>query len=98
MALRLTSGNVDDRDAVRVMTESLKGLLFGDRGYISKNLAENLKMTGLELITRLKKNMKEKITDPVKKYWLSKRGVVESVIDQLKSILHIQHTESFNYG
>jgi len=92
MTFRITSGNADDRAVVRKMTVGLEGWLFGDKGYISTKLTEELKNRGLELITKVKKNMKKKIIDPVKNLWLKKRGVVESAIDQMKAILHIQHT------
>lgn len=92
MTFRITSGNVDDRAVVRKMTVGLEGWLFGDKGYISTKLTEELKNRGLELITKVKKNMKKKIINPVKNLWLKKRGVVESAIDQMKAILHIQHT------
>ena len=32
----LTPGNVDDRKPVRQMVHRLKGLLFGDKGYIAE--------------------------------------------------------------
>jgi hypothetical protein len=70
----------------------LEGWLFGDKGYISTKLAEELKNRGLELITKVKNNMQKKVIHPVKNLWLKKRGVVESAIDQMKAILHIQHT------
>jgi hypothetical protein len=88
----LTPGNKDDRAVVKKMAQGLEGWLFGDRGYISKKLSQSLEDQGLSLMTTLKKNMKKQFLDPVKKYWLKKRGVVETIIDQLKSILHIQHT------
>ena len=92
MSFTITPGNTDDRAIVQKMAGGLKGWLFGDKGYISKKLADNLKNQGLELITRVKKNMKETYLTPLKKLWLDKRGIIESVIDQLKAILHIQHT------
>lgn len=92
MSFKITPGNTDDRSVVRKMTHGLEGWLFGDKGYIGKDLTQDLKHKGLELITKGKKNMKEKIIEPVKKLWLDKRGVVESTIDQLKAIFHIQHT------
>ena len=92
MAFRITPGNTDDRAVVRKMTAGLEGWLFGDKGYLSKELAEDLKKYGLELITKVKKNMKERFINPVKKLWLNKRGTVESAIDQMKALLHIQHT------
>jgi hypothetical protein len=39
----------------------LVGKLFGDKGYISKKLAELLAVDDVELITKLKKNMKPKV-------------------------------------
>ena len=92
MTFRLTSGNVDDRAVVRRMTVGLEGWLFGDKGYISTKLTKDLENRGLELITRVKKNMKKRIISPVKNLWLKKRSIVESAIDQMKAILHIQHT------
>ncbi len=37
-SLTLTKGNVDDRIPVPNLTEKLTGLLFGDKGYIAKEL------------------------------------------------------------
>lgn len=92
MAFRLTSGNVDDRKPVLKLTRNLEGWLFGDRGYISKNLSLKLKQRGIEMITNVRKNMKKVLLAPLKKYLLSKRGFVETIIDQLKNILHIDHS------
>ncbi len=88
----LTTGDVDDRRPVLQLVKDLKGWLFGDKGYISSILLENLKKQGLELCTRVRKNMKKRVLEPAQEFLLSKRGVIESVIDQLKSILQIQHT------
>ncbi|MBS0185257.1 MAG: IS982 family transposase [Proteobacteria bacterium] len=88
----LTTGNIDDRSVVSLLVKDLKGWLFGDKGYVNFKLFEALKKQGLELITRFRKNMKSKVFQPGQEFLLSKRGVIESVIDQLKSILQIQHT------
>mgnify|MGYP001495492162 FL=1 len=66
--------------------------LFGDRGYISKKLTETLKNKRLEIITTLKKNMKKILLTPLKKCFLKNRGVVKIIIDQLKNLMHIDHT------
>jgi hypothetical protein len=42
------------------MTTDLIGKLFGDRGYISQALFEQLYEQGLQLITRRKKNLKQR--------------------------------------
>ena len=36
--------------------------------------------------------MKKQFLESIRKWWLNKRGGIESVIDQLKAILHLQHT------
>ena len=61
LAFKLTPGNVDDRKPVPEMTKGIFGKLFGDRGYISQDLFEKLYEQRLQLITRYKKNMKQKL-------------------------------------
>lgn len=46
-ALTLTKGNVDDRKPLPILTKRLTGLLFGDKGYIKKELFERLFDRGL---------------------------------------------------
>jgi len=92
MSFRITPGNKDDRSVVEKMVQGLQGWLFGDKGYLGKKLTQCLLNQGIELITRLKKNMKSQFLDPIRQCWLDKRGIIETAIGQLKSIFHIQHT------
>ena len=55
VAVRITPGNVDDRKPVRRMTQQVKGKLFGDKGYISKVLFNELADRGLLLVTSIRK-------------------------------------------
>ena len=48
LAYMLTSGNVDDRAPVSVLSKNLIGKLFGDKGYISQELFLKLYEMGLE--------------------------------------------------
>jgi hypothetical protein len=67
--------------------------LIADRGYISQSLFEQLLDTfNVQLITRLKKNMKNRLMPLIDKVLLRKRAIIESVIDQLKNISQIEHT------
>jgi hypothetical protein len=68
-------GNVDDRneEVIDQLCRELKGKLFGDRGYISQELFERLYARGIQLITRLKKNMKNKLMDMTDKLLLRSR-------------------------
>lgn len=92
LAFHITSGNVDDREPVPGMVKGLTGKLFGDKGYISKALFETLWAEGLQLITRLKKNMKNHLMPMMDKILLRKRALIETINDQLKNISQIEHT------
>ena len=92
IAFNLTPGNTDDRKALENMHQSLVGKIFGDKGYISQKLFEKLFQNGLQLITTLKKNMKQKLLPIMDKILLRKRSLIETVNDQLKNIAQIEHT------
>ena len=92
LALRLTPGNTDDRTPVPALTEALWGMLYGDKGYISKALHDDLFERGVELLTKLKKNMKPRLIRLWDKLMLRKRALIESVIDQLKNISQVEHS------
>lgn len=92
LACCLTAGNVDDRVPVPQMVQRLRGKLIGDRGYISAPLTELLFEQGLQLITRLRKNMKNRLMHLSDKLLVRKRAIIESIIDQLKNISQIEHS------
>jgi hypothetical protein len=94
LSFYLTKGNVDDRNmnVIDSLCRDLTGKLYGDRGYISKDLFERLFEQGLQLITRLKKNMKNVLMDINDKIMLRKRAVIECVNDFLKNICQVEHT------
>ena len=90
----LTPGNVDDRAPLKYMSfhKRIFGKLFGDRGYISKDLFEQLFIDGVHLVTRLKKGMKNALMLQHDKIMIRKRSLIETVNDQLKNICQIEHT------
>jgi hypothetical protein len=88
----LTPGNVDDRAPVPQMVQHLRGKLIGDRGYISAPLTALLFKQGLQLMTRLRKNMKNHPMHLSDKLLVRKRAIIESIIDQLKNISQIEHS------
>ena len=92
LAVRFTAGNVDDRKPVPDMAEGLAGKMFGDKGYISQSLFNQLWEQGLQLITRIKKNMKNKLMPLWDKILLRKRAIIESVHNILKSQCCIEHS------
>lgn len=96
----VTPGNVDDRKPVPKLVKSLTGKLFGDRGYISKKLADLLAKRDIKLITTLKKNMKNQAIGAFDKLLLRKRSIIETINDQLKNIFdleHSRHRSLYNY-
>jgi hypothetical protein len=92
LAVRLTPGNCDDRASVPTLARDLFGKLFGDKGYISHKLFESLFADGVQLVTKLKTNMKNKLMPMFDKIMTRKRAIIESVNDQLKNISQIEHT------
>lgn len=93
LACQISPGNVDDRKPVPRMSKNLWGRLFGDRGYISQALADQLwQMYNLQLITKLRKNMQNRLMLMSDKILLRKRAIIETIIDQLKNISQIEHT------
>jgi hypothetical protein len=92
IAFKLTSGKQNDAKAGESIMEKLQGLIFGDKGYLGKELCARLLEKGLKLMTRARKNMKEKIYSPFEKQLLDKRGIIETVINHFKHHYHIWHT------
>lgn len=94
LSFYLTKGNVDDRDidVMAAMTKEVFGKLFGDKGYISKALAELLFQDGIQLIAKVRKNMKKQNLSDVDAIPLRKRALVESVNDEPKNICKVEHT------
>ncbi|SFI17491.1 Transposase DDE domain-containing protein [Nitrosomonas sp. Nm34] len=92
LGVKITADNVDDRDPVPELTRSLFGKLFGDRGYISQSLFEQLWEQGVQLVTKVRKNMKNKLLPLFDKLLLRKRSIIEAVNDPLKNISQIEHS------
>jgi len=89
----ITPGNITDNNdqALRTLLAGCKGKCYADKGYLTK-LFEELYEQGLHLITKLRKNMKNKLflfTDKIK---LKQRALIESVNDLLMSVFDIDHT------
>ena len=91
----LTPGNVDDRNpkVIEQVTKNVYGKLFGDKGYLSQKLMEELLKKDVELITKQRKNTKNhKLLQFSDRLLLRKRAIIESVNDFLKNICQIEHS------
>lgn len=92
LAFKITRGNTNDQIPVKELCKGITGKLFGDKGYISKVLFEQLFETGLTLFTNIKSNMKNKLLHLENKILLRKRFIIETINDQLKNICDIEHS------
>lgn len=94
---------------IKKMTEQLFGKLFADKGYLSKVLWElkivntykkikaNEQMLfadGIQLFTKLRKNMKSHIMKMEDKNLLRKRAIIETINDELKNHCQVEHTRN----
>lgn len=89
-----TPGDVDDRKPLeyKAFVEFIYGKLVGDKGYIGKNLFQRLFVDGIQLITKLKSNMKGALMSVSDKLLLRKRAIIETVNDELKNIAQVEHS------
>jgi hypothetical protein len=86
-------GNTDDRQPVLKLLNGLTGKVLADRGYVSQSLFETLlTQMGIQLITKPKRNMKNKLMPLMDKLLLRRRSIIETIIDQLKNISQIEHS------
>jgi len=90
----LTPGNIDDREPLKNYNfhKRIFGKIFGDKGYIGKDLFEQLFVDGVHLVTKPRKNMKNSLMHYHDKILLKKRALIETVNDELKNICQIEHT------
>ena len=90
----ITPGDIDDRKPLeyKAFVDFIYGKLAGDKGYISKNLFDKLFVDGIQLITKLKSNMKGSIMKISDRLLLRKRAIIETVNDELKNIAQVEHS------
>ena len=86
IAVKITPGNTGDRKPVKAMTTGLKGKLFADKGYISKSLFADLWQNGLQLVTGIRKNMRNMLMPIFDKIMLRARFILETVLNVLKQV------------
>lgn len=92
LGIKLTPGNVDDRQPLPVLCTALFGKLYADKGYLAQWLTEKLRNQGVALITKLRKNMKPIEHSAFDQALLRRRSLIETVFDQLKNLCQIEHS------
>lgn len=85
----LTPANVEEHQMVEELTDEIRGILIGDKGFISGALKDRLEKKHLDLQTPLKKNMKDERGPQHVRRIKSIRRIVETVICQLNERLNL---------
>jgi len=96
----ITQGNVDDRTPLKDSSflSKVYGKLFADKGYVGKNLFEQLFVDGIQLITGIRNNMKNSLMTISDKLMLRKRSIIETINDELKNICQVEHSRHRSFG
>lgn len=93
LACQVTPGSTDDRRPVPKLAERLWGRLFADKGYLSQPLTQELLRTRqVRLVTHVKRNMANRLLLLQDKLFLRRRALIETVFDQLKHLMQVEHT------
>jgi len=93
LACQVTPGNTDDRRPVPRLAQGVWGRLFADKGYVSQPLTHELFRTRrVRLVTHVKRNMTNRLLLLQDKVLLRRRALLETMFDQLKHLLQIEHT------
>ena len=89
-----TGANIADNNINQMLKlfDKLQGWLFADKGFINQSAFEQLMQKGLQVITGIRTNMKNKLMNFNQKLLLKKRGMIESINDILKTVCDIEHT------
>lgn len=91
----LTPGNVADNNQTLLeqLLKNIRGKVYGDKGYLlNEDFFKKLYLQGTHVVTRIKKNMKNRLMDYNDKCMLNHRGVVESSGAVFKEDLNVEHS------
>jgi hypothetical protein len=91
----ITPGNIADNnnELLELLTQDMFGKIFGDKGYlVNPDLYRKLYERGVQLITKIRKNMNNVLMSMMDKLLLRKRGTIESAIGVLKEFFDIEHS------
>lgn len=87
-----SSGNKDDRKHFCSMRDGVFGKVFGDKGYLSRQIFSDLWDENIQLITGIKRGMKNILMSITDKLLLLKRVLIETVIGRIKLLDKFEHT------
>lgn len=96
----ITPANTDDRAPLKDTNfiKNISGKLFADKGYVSQKLFDMLFINDIQLITGIRRNMKNQLMSLTDKILLRKRSVIETVNDELKNICQVEHSRHRSFS
>ncbi|MBF7693835.1 IS982 family transposase, partial [Acinetobacter sp. FNA3] len=80
----LSNGHVADIKMVEELVKGLKATIYADRGYISHDLKEKLKLQDIDLVTYHRKNMQVLQISKIHQHHLKQRNKIETLFSLLK--------------
>ena len=99
LGFEVSPGNTDDLQPLwKLSSDGLFGTLYGDKGYISKDLREFLNAQGINLCYKVRKNMKPLELSIADEVLLKKRTLIESVIKALKTQTQVEHSRHRSFA
>jgi Transposase DDE domain len=90
----VTPATGSEREALWEITQSIQGLLIGDKGYLSQPLQTDLKAVGVTLETPLRKNMPDNRPAAMVKLGQRLRRLIETVNSQLAQRFHLERVRA----
>lgn len=96
ISFQLTRGNVSDNNEnlLLKLCQTIFGKLYGDKGYIVKHsVFEKLFYDGVQIITKIRKNMKNSLMSIYDKIMLRKRSGIECLFNNLKNVAQLEHSK-----
>lgn len=88
--LTVTAANVDERNSFWDIARNITGLVIADKGLIGADYQKQLKNCGVNLQTPMRDNMTDTRGAAFKKWLISTRRLVETVIGQLADRFNIE--------
>ena len=94
MAFTVTAANVDERDVVPNLYDKIRGLLIGDKGFISGELKAEAAAHDIDLQPPLRKNMPDDREPGAVARLIRTRRSVETAIGKLSEMFAAQTTKA----
>lgn len=92
---QLALGNASDNNEqlLKRMLEGFGSKVHRDKGYLTKHKAF-FEARGCKIISKVRKNMKKITLTGEERYYLKKRGLIETVFDQMVNICQIEQYQA----